>query len=287
MASRTQRVLAVGTLASRRWLGGRTAQLAAALAFQALLAMAPLLLLLLAVAGRLLGRETAREGVAEAVRRFAGGEAERSAAGMVTLVTASPWRTTGAFLGVSLLMLFASSFFVQLRRALNVVWGTTHRGFRRLLLRRVLSISETFIAVTFALLVLALGVVRSIIFPLLAARGLGGHWVWVGLSHLGSLIGIVLVLCWAYRYLPEARPRPSRMAVLAGALPAAVILALFSHISGRFITASALASLYGAASSMIIALLWMYYSAWILLLGAEIAHAWDEVRATAGGPQGA
>jgi membrane protein len=275
---RRRQVLAVCRLAGRRWLGGRTPQLAAALAFQAMLALAPLLLFLLAVAGRLLGRETAREGVAHAVRRFAGVEAERVADGMVTLITASPWRTTGAVLGVGLLLLFASSFFVQLRGALNVVWGTTHRGLRQILLRRLLSLAEILIAVTIGLLVLALGVLRSVIFPLLAARGLGGHWAWVGLSHLGSVLGTALVLAAAYAYLPEVKPRPSAAAVLAGALPAALILGVFSHVSGRFISASALASLFGAASSVIIALLWMYYSAWILLLGAEICRAWDEVR---------
>jgi len=271
-------VFAVGKLATARWLGGRTPQLAAALAFHALLAMAPLLLLLLAVAGRLLGREAARDGVAHAARRIAGLQAERAAEGMLSLITASPWRTTSAVLGVGLLLLFASSFFVQLRSALNVVWGTTHRGFREILLRRLISLAETLVAVIIALLVLAVGVLRSVAFPLLAARGLGERWVWVGLSHLGTLVGTVLVLGVAYTYLPEVKPRPSREAVLAGAMPAAVILAVFSHVSGRFISASALASLFGAASSVIVALLWMYYSAWILLLGAEICRAWDEVR---------
>ena len=284
---RRGRVVAVCKLAGSSWLGGRTPQLAAAIAFHALLAMAPLLLLLLAVAGRLLGREAARDGVARAARRIAGLQAERVAEGMLNLIAASPWRTTSAILGVGLLLLFASSFFVQLRNALNAVWGTTHRGFRRMLLRRALSLAETLVAVTIALLVLALGVLRSVAFPLLAARGLGVRWAWVGLSHLGTLAGTVLVLGIAYAYLPEVRPRPSRAAVLAGALPAAVILSAFSHVSGRFISASALASLFGAASSVIVALLWMYYSAWILLLGAEICRAWDVVRsAPSAWPQG-
>jgi membrane protein len=278
MFRRRREVLDVGGLAVRRWLGGRTPQLAAALAFHAVLAMAPLLLVLLAVAGRFLGREAARQGVSHAAGRVAGLQAERVAEGMVELITASEWRTTSAVLGFGLLLLFASSFFVQLRSALNAVWGTTHRGFRQLLLRRLLSLGEMLVAVTIAMLVLAVGVLRSVAFPLLQARGFGVRWAWVGVSHLGTLLGTVLVLGAAYAYLPEVKPRPSRDAVLAGALPAAVILGVFSHVSGRFISASALASLFGAASSVIVALLWMYYSAWILLLGAEICRAWDEVR---------
>ena len=56
-------------------------------------------------------------------------------------------------------------------------------------------------------------------------------------------------------------------------------LGFFSHLIGRIISASALASLYGAASSVIVALLWMYYSVWIALFGAELCRAWDEATA--------
>lgn len=269
-------------IATGRWLGARTSQLAAAIAFHALLALAPLLLLLLGVAGRLLGREQARTGLADAARRFAGPEAEHVTTALLQLVTASPWRTTGTVLGAVLLLLGASSFFLQLRGALNAVWGAGHKGFRRLLLRRLVSLGETLLAVTAGLLVLALGVVRSVISPVLSARGAPGHWAFVGMSYFGIFVMTCAVLAAVYRFLPEVRPRPRGAAVLAGALPAALLLNLFSHAIGRFISASAVVSLYGAASSVIVALLWMYYSAWIVLLGAEVARAWDEAHPAPG-----
>ena len=271
---------AIVATASRRWFEPQTSRMAAAMAFHALLALAPLLLLLLAVAGRLLGRETARESLLGAVQRFAGPDAERVAVGMLQLMTASRWRTTGTLLGVALLLLFTSTFFVELRSALNIVWETGHHGLRRLLLRRLLSLVETLMTVVLGLLILALGVLRSVVWPLLATDGSPTHWLLIGASHAATLSLTAAVLAIIYRYLPEVRPRPRMRAVLVGAVPTAVVLGVFSHLIGRIISASALASLYGAASSIIVALLWMYYSVWIALFGAELARAWDQ--ATAG-----
>lgn len=246
------------------------------MAFHALLALAPLLLLLLSVAGRLLGREAARDSLLSAARRFAGPEAESVALSMLQLVTVSRWRTTGTLLGLGLLLLFASSFFMELRTAVNTVWDTGHKGLRRLLLRRLISLGETLITVVAGLLILAVGVLRSVVWPLLTTDGSPGHWLLIGASHAGTLILTTAVLATVYRYLPEVRPRPRAAAVLVGAVPTAMVLGLFSHLIGRIISASALASLYGAASSVIVALLWMYYSVWIALFGAELCRAWDE-----------
>ena len=274
--SRWQQVRSVVSTAGTRWLEPRTSHIAAAMAFHALLALAPLLLLLLAVAGRLLGREAARDGLLSAVHRLAGPEGEVVASSMLHLVTVPRWRTTGTVLGAALLILFASSFFLELRTAVNAIWETGHKGLRRMLLRRLLSLGETLIAVAAGLLILAFSVLRSVVWPFLASEGRPVNWLLIGASHVGTVVLTVLVLGTVYRYMPEVRPRPRLLAVLVGAVPTAVVLGIMSHVIGRFISASALASLYGAASSVIIALLWMYYSVWIALFGAELCRAWDE-----------
>jgi len=68
---------------------------------------------------------------------------------------------------------------------------------------------------------------------------------------------------------------------VAGALPTALILHAASDLIGRLISKSTLASLYGAAGSLVLVLLWVQYSAWIVLLGAEVSHAWDETETSA------
>jgi hypothetical protein len=87
----------------------------------------------------------------------------------------------------------------------------------------------------------------------------------------------------AFRYLPYLRLRPRLGAVLARALPAALTPHLGSEAFGLVISRSAVASLYGTAGSVILFLLWVHYSAWIVLFGAEVCRAWDDP-ATAAAP---
>jgi membrane protein len=273
------RPAAVLALATRRWLAPRTSLFAAALAFHALLALAPLLLLILSVAGRLLGQEQARRGLGEAAVRFAGPGADRVGAALLDLLAASSWRTAGTVLGAALLLYFASSFFTQLRAAFDSVWEVKRKGFGRALLDYAISLGQTLLAVAAALLFLAVGVLRSIVQPLLASTGEAGAIAWIAWTRLGTLFTTLLVLGLVFRYIPYVRPRPRPAAVLAGALPAALALNLASEGFGLLISKSALASLYGASGSVIMFLLWVYYSAWIVLFGAEVCRAWDDPQA--------
>jgi membrane protein len=277
-----RRFAAVLAVATPRWLAPRTSLFAAALAFHALLALAPVLLVLLSVADRLLGQEAARRSLAEAAVRFAGPGADQVVSALLGLVAASRWRTTGTVLGVALLLYFASSFVAQLRIALDAVWEVRRKSLRRALFDRVLSFGDTLLALAAALLVLAVGVLRSIAWPVLARSGPTGAVAWTVWTRLGTLLMTSAVLAAAFRYLPYVRPRPRLRAVLAGALPAAVTLHLGSEAFGLVISRSAVASLYGTAGSVIMFLLWVHYSAWIVLFGAEVCRAWDEPAPAAG-----
>src|SRR5262245_36105289 len=273
------RFRAVLSIATRRWLAPRISLFAAALAFHALLALAPILLIVLSVAGRLLGEEEARQSLAEVLVRFAGRGSEDVVASMLTMVAPSGRLTTGTFLGVALLMYFASVFFAQLRAALDAVWEVQVKTFRRALFQRLIAFGETLLAMATALVVLSLGVVRSIVWPLINPAGTVAQAAWIVWTRLGTLAMILAVLVVAFRYVPDIRPRPSWRSVLVGSVPAALLLNLANEVLGLFITHSALASIYGAAGSVVVFLLWVYYSAWIFLFGAEVCRAWDEPEA--------
>lgn len=276
--SRFPSVLAVAT---RRWLAPRIALFAAALAFHALLALAPALLVILSAAGRLLGEEAARRSLQEAVVRFAGPGAEQVESALVDMVVASEWRPAGTFLGVALLIYFASIFFAQVRNALDAVWEVRPKSLRRTLFDRVVSIGQTLLAVAAALMVLSWGALRAIVGPEVLRYGATGALAWMAWTRLGTLFMTTAVLIAVFRYLPSVRPRPRPGAVLAGAFPAALTLNLASALFAFVVAKSALASLYGAAGSLIMFLLWVHYSAWIVLLGAEICRAWNETPRTA------
>lgn len=280
-ATLLKRFRATLAVAVRRWLAPRTSLFAAALGFHALLALAPVLMVLLSAAGRLLGQESARRSLSEAAVRFAGPGADQMVSALLDLVTEARWKSAGTVLGVVLLLFFASSFFAQLRAAFDAIWDVRSKGFGHSLLGRAVSYGQTLLAVVAAILVLAAGSLRLTVAPVLARAGTAGAVAWLAWTRLTTLLMIVAALGMVFRYVPSVRPRPRRGAILAGALPAALLLNLASEVFGLFIAKSAVASLYGAAASVIMFLLWVQYAAWIVLLGAEVCRAWDEPALTA------
>src|SRR5262245_28770602 len=99
-----KRFVAALKVALRRWIGGRTSLFAAALAFHSLLALAPLLLLLVSVAGPLLGKEAAHRSLTEAVVRFAGPDAARIVSTIAEEMSAWGWDKGGTFLSAALML---------------------------------------------------------------------------------------------------------------------------------------------------------------------------------------
>jgi membrane protein len=184
----------------------------------------------------------------------------------------------GTVFGGVLLLFFVSTFFSRFRGALDTIWEVRPRGLRQALLGRIISFAEAAAAFAGALLVLALGVARSILRPALVRLGMAGTTVLTGWSRLGTLVLTIGALSLTLRYIPSVRPRPRWGSVLAGAIPTAVVLNLATDLFGLFLVRSTLASLYGAAASLIIFLLWVSYSAWIVLFGAEICRAWQETQ---------
>jgi membrane protein len=263
-------------IALRRWMAPRTSLFAAALAFQALLALAPILLVLTSVAGRLLGQETARRSLMDAAVRFAGPGAEQVASTFLDMITGVGGYTAGTILGVVLLLFFGSSFFAQLRAALDSIWEIQGRGIRQAFFARVLSFVETIAALSAAMLILGAGALRTIVWPMLARTGQVGVVAWTAWTRIGTLAMTCALLGAAFRYIPDVRPRPGWAAVLSGALPAGVALGVAGELFSFVIGKSALASLYGAAGSVIMFLLWVQYSTWVVLFGAELCRAWDE-----------
>jgi membrane protein len=271
-----RRVATVLSVAWRRWLLPRTSLFAAALAFHALLALAPILLVVLPAATRIFGRDETQRSLADAADRFIGPGADRVVTTLQTFIAAAHPQKAGTAFGIVLLLFFASTFFSRFRAALDAIWEVRPKGLRRALLGRAISLAEAAAAFAGALFVLALGVVRSILRPALVRFGMAGTTVLTGWSRLGTLLLTIAALSLTLRYIPSLRPRPRWGAVFAGALPTAVTLHLATDLFGLFLVRSTLASLYGAAASLIIFLLWVSYSAWIVLFGAEVCRAWQE-----------
>lgn len=262
----------------------RTSLFAAALAFQALLALAPVLLVLIPTATRLFGEAETQQGLADAIERFAGHGASQMGMALLALVAAAPAPRAGTLFGVALLLYFGSTFFAQFRAALDAIWEVRPQGFRGALVARAISFVEAIVAFAAALLILAAGATRSIARSAQDYFGAAAPLGSSGWTRLGTLVMTMLALAMVFRYIPSVRPRPGWGAVLAGALPATFLLNVATDLFGLLVTKSALASLYGTAASLVMFLLWVYYSAWVVLFGAETCRAWGEPSTSAGPP---
>ena len=253
----------------------RTSLFAAALAFQALLAVAPILLVLIPTATRLLGEEETQRGFADAIERFAGRGAANVGTALLELVASAPAPSGGTLVGIVLLLYFVSTFFAQFRAALDAVWEAGPQGFRGALRARAVSFLEAIVAFAGALLLLAWCATRSIAQPILESFGAVAPLALTGWTRFGTLGMTFLSLAMVFRYIPSVRPRPGWSAVTSGALPATLLLNAATDLFGLLVAQSALASLYGTAASLVMFLLWVYYSAWVVLFGAEVCRAWE------------
>jgi membrane protein len=236
---------------------------AAALAFYTGLSFAPLLLLAVSVAG-LLG-EGAQAALVGQVQGLLGPEAGSA----VTLVVEGAedrkgegW--LGAVVGVVMLLVSAAGAFGQLQVSLNRIWEVKAHpklGFRGWVRRRLFSLGMV-LAVVFLLMVsLAFSAVLSFVF--------GGHegFLWEILNAVVSLVAFSALFALLFKYVPDVHVPWHVLRV--GAVLTAVLFLLGKTAIGLYLGRSAVGSAYGAAGSLVVLLVWVYYCSIVLFLGAE------------------
>lgn len=255
------------------WLRHRASSKGAALAFYTLFSLAPVLILVLAIAGLFYGQEAARGELLQQLRGLLG----QSGAAAVQLILAGARPDHDGGLATALagatLLLGASSVFAELQASLDEVWQVTPAT--ELSLWRVLGArlrSFGMVLVLAFLLLVSLVVSASLA---LFERYWGMHWRDTALllrafSGLFGFLVIATLFAFIFKLLPRARLAWPDVAV--GALGTALLFSLGKYLIGAYIGNSDVTSGFGAASSVIALLLWVYYSAQIFFLGAEFAR---------------
>ena len=262
-------------LAASRWLDEGGPQLGASIAFYTMFAVAPLLVVAIAVAGAVFGREAARGHVVGQIEGLVGPVAARSIKAMIESAWLHPHGMLAAVLGVIALLLGASGVFAALRRSLNAIGHVAPLPsvFGALVRARLIAFA----------LVLGFGFLAVASLLLSAAMAALGAYLakrYDGLAEVLAVIDVgvstaVLVVAFAalLRWLPDVPP--SRRAVWVGAACSALLFAIGKHLIGLYLARASVASSYGAAGSFVVVMLWVYYSAQILLFGAALAATLD------------
>lgn len=268
-------VVALVKEAAQGWLDDRASTLGAALAYYTAFSVAPLLLIVISLAGLFLGEEAARGAI---VTQIGGMVGETGATAIETVVrnASGPGKgVLGTIVGVLLLLVGATTVFAELQDDLNLIWrapdAQSPSGWWGWLRARVLSIGMI-LAVGF--LLLASLVVSAAIAALGEwSSGLFGSWELVaqGINLLVSFLIVTTLFALIYRFMPQVRIRWRD--VWVGALVTALLFTIGKWLIGLYIGKSAVASSFGAAGSLAVLLVWLYYSAQIFLFGAELTWA--------------
>ncbi|HQT77711.1 MAG: ribonuclease BN [Rhodospirillales bacterium 20-64-7] len=251
----------------------------AAIAFYAVTSIGPVLLIVIAVAGLVFGEDAARGALMSKLTKAMGPQS----AGFLQLAIgkASDHHSgvVATIIGVVSLIITASGVFGEMQSALNAIWRASPEGttVSRLIKSRLTSLT---LVVTLGFLLLVSLVVGAAIAAVGAALNrvmpfsdilLGGLNFLISLALLGSIIAAI------YKILPDTHLRWRDTAV--GALVTGLLITIGKLAIGIYIGTSGIASSYGAAGSVLAALLWVYYSAEIFLFGAEFTRAWSDVHA--------
>jgi membrane protein len=260
------------------WVSDKAPMHAAAIAYYTTFSIAPMLVICTAVASAIFGEEAARGEVREQLSGLMGDSAARS---IEDVMSRSGVGATGGVLptvlGVVALVLGATGVFVQLQESLNAVMKVEPlklNGIVSLLRARLISFA----------MVLAIGFVLLV--SLIVSAGLSAFGKWTSgivsqneflLQSLNMLVSVAVIsglFAVMFKFLPDRRPKWAD--VWPGALVTAALFSLGKFFIGLYLGKASIASTWGGLGSLAVLLVWVYFSSYILLLGAEITHALAE-----------
>ena len=247
----------------------------AAMAFFAVTSLAPIVLIVIAIAGLVFGREAAQNALVEQLRGIMG---EQSAQ-LIQSATASAGNqqsgTWAAVIGVVTLLITASGVFGEMQSALNVIWKAEPNGDSVTRLIRARAISLGLVAALGFLLIISLAVSAAIsaFGGLLNAYLPFADIILAIINELITLALIAALFSAIYKLLPDRALGWRDVGI--GALVTAILFTVGKSLIGWYLGSSAVASSYGAAGALILTLLWVYYSSLIFLFGAEITRAYS------------
>ena len=256
-------------------MADEAASMGAALAFYTLFSMAPLLLLVISIAGLAIGNDTARGLVSDQLTTLLG---ERGAGAVEAVLAAADNPGKGlvaALVSAATLVIGATTVFAELRRDLDRIWKTRKeevRGPWRILWARLWSFGLV-LTIGFLLMVsLGLSALVTAFGSLLAQYIPGAPVLLRSLEFAVSFLVVTGLFAMIYKILPSARI--AWRDVWVGAAATSFLFWIGKYLIGLYLAESAVASPFGAAGTLIVVIVWVYYSAQIFFLGAEFTRAY-------------
>jgi len=277
MFTRAAAIAAILWTATKAWWDDDAIRLGASLAYYTLFALAPILLVATAVAGIVFGAEAARGQIVGQLDQLVGPDGARA---VQSLLEGASHRRAGmlaSVLGGITFIVAATGAFLELQAALNTIWRVRpnpRANVRGFVLDRLRSFGLV-VAIGFLLMVsLAVTALLAAFNAWLAQRSPSIPLAWNGVNVLASVVVTTALFALLYRFLPDVRLRWRD--VTTGAFVTAILFTIGQQLIGLYLGQSSVSSSYGAAGSVMILLLWVYYSCQILLFGAEFTRVYAQ-----------
>ena len=253
------------------WMDDYAPSMGAALSYYTLFSLAPLLIIVIAVAGMVFGQQAAQGEIVVQLREIMGAQGALAVEGILKTAREPAKGVVATIVGIAILLLGATAIFAELQSALDRIWRVSappaESGIWHLLRTRLLSFG----------LVLGLGFMLTVSLVVSAALAALGKWwggwfagweVFLEILNFAVSLGIfTLLFAMIYKIMPRARI-PWRD-VWTGAAVTALLFTIGKMLIGLYLGKSSLASGFGAAGSFMVLIAWVYYSAQIFLFGAE------------------
>ena len=261
----------------KEWNEDKASRLAAALAYYTMFSLAPLLVIVVAIAGFFFDRGTVQEQLTQQIQGLVGSEG--AAFAQTALENANtPGDSTSliaSLISVVLLLVGATGVFGQLQESLNVIWNveakpdSAAKGFiHQRLLSFAMLVTIGFLLMVSLVLSTALAALSSYFSDLLP----GMDALWQVLNIVVSLAIITVLFALLFKYVPDVKIDWND--VWTGAFITAFLFTVGKFLLGLYLGNGGFASTYGAAGSVIVILAWVYYSAQILFFGAEFTQVY-------------
>lgn len=265
--------------ASQAWSEHRASSMGASLAFYASFSMAPMFVIVIAVAGVVFGEDAARGEIVAQLNGLIGTSGAQAVQGLIEGARNIGQGFLASLLAFSTLLIAATKAFAELKDSLDVIWGTqrsTPSTLVNFMRGRLLSFG---LILTLGFLLLVSLLISA---SLVALQKYWGPWfsdvAWMteGINSIMSFTVVATLFAFIYKWLPEAAI--AWRDVIVGALVTAGLFTLGKFLIGFYLGNSAIASSFGAAGSLIVILLWVYYSSQVFFFGAEFTRVYAERR---------
>ncbi|MEO8122502.1 MAG: YihY/virulence factor BrkB family protein [Burkholderiales bacterium] len=263
--------------AGEAWVDDRASSMGAALAYYTLFSLAPLLLIAVSVAGLVFGEEAARGELYDQLVGLVGSSSARTVQDMLQSLNVPQKGIISTLIGLAVMAVGATTVFAELRSSIDHIWRTptasSSSGLFSWLRVRLLSLG----------LVLGIGFLLMVSLVVSAALSALSRWAapWFGhdllfaasaLNLVVSLLFVMALFAMLYKWL--SRVHLAWRDVWIGAAATAVLFTVGKWLIGLYIGRSGVTSVFGAAASLVVLMLWVYFSAQIFLFGAEITSVY-------------